>query len=465
MHTLRHAALLAGWVGTACQSYAPAPVDLRAHARAFAARVPDAASIREFAERLHQQDPSRPTFDLSDGLELSEARCVALLFNADLRTVRLRADVLAAAAEHAGSWPDPELSGAFEKILKSVEHPWLAGGAIGLTLPITGRPGLEKDLAHTRHALALLEARSTEAHVLDALDAAWTRWSAGHMRADLIADLVQRLTALEAIATRLAGAQLLTQPQARAFTLERVARQAHAVQAHAAVAVAEIELWQVLGLPVESPLQLLPSIAVPDRVPARAAATEDGSAHLLDSPRVALARGAHAVAERKLALAVRKQWPELTLLPGFGEEDAQPRATLGFTLPLPLWNGNARDIAETRAERAAAAEALRISLERATLDLARADVRRAAAQSQRQLVDSELVPLAEQQVADGRRLAELGELDPLLILDALTRAYEAKALAIDAALAEAEATIERNALFWPTLTPSLTTSAPTEEGR
>jgi hypothetical protein len=67
-------------------------------------------------------------------------------------------------------------------------------------------------------------------------------------------------------------------------------------------------------------------------------------------------------------------------------------------------------------------------------------------------VETQLIPLAQQQIEDARALAELGQLNTLLILDALTRSYEAKALAIDSALAEAEATVELNTLFWPTLT-------------
>ncbi len=447
MHAPSFAGLLAGIVAAGCQSYSPAPVDLAEHARQFAERVPDAASIRQFAQRLADHDPASHAFDLDDGLDLKEGRYVALLFNPELRTIRLRAGVAQASAENAGRWPDPVLNADFAKILESVDHPWLAGGSLGLTLPITGRPGLEKDMAESRHARALTEARVAEAHALDTLDAAWARWSAARLADELLGDLVQRLMALESIATRLADAQEVNRVEARAFTLERVSRQSQLVRAKAAVAAAEIDIKQVLGLPPERPITFLPALTISARV----ADAGQRRQHLLDSPRVALAGREHDVTERHLALAIRKQWPELTLFPGFQEEDAQPRAALGFSLPLPLWNVNAREIAETRAAREVAAEALRGSLERAVQDLARAEVRREAALSQRSLVDTQLVPLAEQQVADGRRLAELGQLDTLLILDALTRSHEAKALAIEAALAEAEATIEINALFWPTL--------------
>ncbi len=462
MHVFRSAALLAGIVAAGCQSYSADPVDLAAHAAAFAQRIPDGAALREFVERLRSRDPTLQPFDLADGLDLREAHNVALLFHPELRTLRLRADVARVGAEHAGRWDDPTLSADFSKILETVDHPWLVGGAIGLTLPITGRPGLVKELAESRHAQALVEARVAEARILRELDFAWAKWSTARLAANVLEDLVGRLTELETIATRLASTQLITSVEARTFTLERTTREVQLVRARASVAAGELGLKQLLGLPPDGPVAFVPATVIPMHV----ADPAQRRAGLTDSPRTAIAHRAHDVADRQFALAIRKQWPELLLLPGFQEEDAQPRAALGFSLPLPLWNANAREVAETRAERARAAEALRGSLETALQDLALAEVRHKAAVSQRHLVDTQLMPLAEQQLTDGRRLVELGRLDTLLILDALTRSYDAKTTAIDTALAEAEATIEINSLFWPTLTRDNPTGGnPTEASR
>lgn len=448
MHSHRLLTLLAAVALAGCQTYSPKPVDLAAHARLFAARVPDAGSIGEFVARLRPHDAAAAGFDPADGIELREARYITLLFNPELRTSRLRAGVAKVSAENAGRWADPELRADFFRILESVDHPWLAGGALGLTLPITGRPGLEKDLAGSRHAEALVEARLAEARTLDALEAHWAQWSASRVRVELLTDLLARLGALETIATGLAQAQLINQLAARTFSLERVARQAELLRAEAMVAAAEIDLKRVMGLPPGGAVRLLPATSLEVRVPDPA----QRQTRTLDGPRIVLRQREHDVTERQLALAIRRQWPELTLFPGFQEEDAQPRAALGFSLPLPLWNANAREIAEARATRDVAAQALRGEVERAIQDLARAEVRAQAAIAQRALVDTVLVPLAEQQVADGRRLVELGQLDTLLILDSLLRGHQAKTAAIDAALAEAEATVELNSLFWPTLT-------------
>lgn len=431
MHQRLFAGLVVGILCAGCETYAPAPVDLAAHAQAFAERIPDPTAFRAFA--------------LDDGLDLSEAHSVALLFNAELRVARLRAGVARASADTAGRWNDPEFRGDFAKILEDVPHPWLAAGAIGLTLPITGRPSLEKELAESRHGEALLQARQAEAAVLNALDEAWVTWSTTRLSVQLLEDLVARLEGLEATASRLGAAQEISQIEARTFTLAKVARQAELLDVRAKLRDAELEIRRLLGLAPERELALVPSI----RIDVRVADGERSRVLQDENPRVALAKRRHDVAERQLALAVRRQWPELTLFPGFQEEDGQPRAALGLQFPIPLWNRNVREIAEARADRETAAEALRASLEGATQDLARAELRRDAATQRRALVDAQLVPLAEQQLVDAQRLVELGRLDTLLILDALTRSHEAKALALRAALAEAEAAVAINSLFWP----------------
>lgn len=448
MPVLRPTTFAVALAAASCQTYSPDPVDVEAHARSFAARIPDAASIGAFAARLRQHDAAAAELDPGDGIGLHEARYIALLLNPELRTSRLRAGVAQVSAENAGRWADPELRADFFRILDSVDHPWLAGGALGLTLPLTGRPQLERDLADSRHAQLLLEARVAEAHALDTLDTGWVRWSSLRERVDLLRDLLAQLTALETVAARLAAADLINRISARTFTLERIAREAELVQAEAAVATAEIELKQVMGLPPEAESNLLPGLHVELRV----AEASQRRAQVLDGPRILLRQRDHAVTERHLALAIRKQWPELTVFPGFAEEDAQPRAALALSLPLPLWNANAREIAESRAQRAVAAQALRSEVERVIQDLARMEVRARAAAAQRAIVDTQLLPLAVQQVADSRRLVELGQLDTLLILDSLIRGHQAKAAAVEAALAEAEATVALNSLFWPTLT-------------
>lgn len=447
MHAFRWA-ILTVLVTSGCQSYAPAPVDLTNHARLFAERMPDASALRAFAEQTRDRDREAPAFDLDDGIDLEEARFLALLLNPALRTVRSQADVARASAELAGLWQDPQISGSFFYVLdKMTRYHWFAGGYLAQTLPITGLPGLEKKLAGTQHELALIEARRSEAAVLNRLEAAWVRSSARQVEVDLLAGLVQRLSELEKVAAALAAGGVLMQPEARIFTLARVRYEAELISARGDARQSNLQLRSLMGLPPDSSVSFVPRLSLVDRVPA-----DDRRERLLAGPLVELAQHQHAVAERRLELEVRKQWPELWVQPGWQEEDAQPRPAFGFSLPIPLWNANAREIAAARAARATAAEAVKEQVEVAIHDLARAEAAHEAAAAKRLILDSTLVPLVEQQLADVKRLAELGQLDVLLILDAVTRAYDAQLAAVTTAVAEADATVAINSLFWPSLT-------------
>lgn len=457
MLSFRSLAPLGLLLASACQSYAPDPVDLAAHAREFAARLPDPEHVRRFGEDAPEIAGPRwlglgrsgnDLFDPPPTFGLAQARLLALLFHPDCRLARRRAGVVEASAAEAGRFADPVLGASFERILESVQHPWLVAGSLGFTLPLSGRLDLERELAWSEHAVARAEARRTELAVLDRLDRTWLHWSRHVEHETLLRDLCTRLDELTTIAERLATAGEIPQMQARAFRLERQTRGHELAVAEAAAARTRLELQALVGLHPATPLLLSPSLTPPPR---RSQPTADAVQDPTEVPRLQILQLAHAQAEHQLALAIRQQWPDLGLSPGLGEEDAEPRISLGLSIPLPLFTGNAPAIARARAERDLAAEALRGGYEHFVHELALAEQQVAAARSQRDAVARDLLPLAAQQVEDGRRLADHGQLDALLLLDALVRAHAARTLVLDLTLAAAEAEVATESLFWPDL--------------
>jgi outer membrane protein TolC len=415
-------------VAAGCHAYEPAPVDLRAHAREFAARSASAT----------------PEVDATDGLELREGRLLAVLLHPDCRLARRRAGVAEVVRDESGRWPDPVLGGDFTRILETVPHPWIAAGSLSITVPLSGRLGREQDLAAALLDSRVADAQVAEARAVDQLDAAWARWSAEIAQVEVLRELIGRLRELEAIAQRLQAADQLTRLGLRTFTLERMRREGELALAEAETEAALLLVKRRLGLHPDAAVRLEPIRAIPLHV----ADPSQRRERLFDSPRIVALRRAHDVAEHDLALAVANQWPDLVIGPGFEEDDAQPRVTLGFSLPLPLFSGNVLEIRRAEAERSYAAEALRCGYEEVVQELAAAELRLTAAEQQRLLADERLVPLALEQVADGERLAQLGQLDPLLLLDTLVRAHEARTLAIRARLAHADAAAAVNTLFW-----------------
>ena len=141
MHSHSKNALLAlGFTILAgCQAYQPDSLDAPAHAAAWRARTPGDESVLAFARRLEGQGCKRTPFNPADGITLAEAEIVALVFNPDLRLARLKANVARATADHAGRWDDPQLGIDVLKVAESVPNPWLLGGSLSLTLPVSGR--------------------------------------------------------------------------------------------------------------------------------------------------------------------------------------------------------------------------------------------------------------------------------------------------------------------------------------
>ena len=428
---------------TACHSYSPEPVDLAAHAREFAARLPDAASMRAFLPAA-DADAIAARIDLHDGLDRAEGRLVAAVFHPDCRLARRRVATALAARDHSGRWQDPELQVSFERILETVPHQWLASASLGLGLPINGRLAAERAVADEQLLATVTDLRLAEEQAVTRLDGAWVQWSCDRLRADRLRALCEQLRTLETIARRLADAGANTELDARQFVLERLRREAELERCLADVAIAALELAARLGLAPEAAPTLVPDLSVVPHL-ADPAARAGG---LAAGPRLAGAAAGHAVAERELALQIKKQWPDLQLAPGWAEEDGQPRATLGLSLPLPLFSGNDAAIAAAEAHRAEAAETWRAAFETARHDLALAERRLATAKRQQELVTTQLLPLAERQLDDGRRLAELGTLDPFLLLDALLRVHDANLTAIDEARRVALATITCNTFTW-----------------
>jgi outer membrane protein TolC len=362
-------------------------------------------------------------------LSLREAEVVALFFNPHLRLARQRARVPRAGAAEAGRWEDPELGIDGERIIESVEHPWVLGGMLNLTIPLSGRNGAEKGKALAEATAAELQALAEEWRVLTELRLEWVEWSAACQRAELTRQLVQELEAVGGRADRLREAGELGPLDARLFHLERVRQTAKLRGYEVAGRVAELRLRSLLGLAPTADVNLVSSLDVPQT---HSPAEQGSAGALVRHPRVRVARAEYEVAERTLRLEVRKQYPDLKLGGGFGTDEGDERALFGAALPLPLLNANRRAIAEARANRDAAKAAAEGAFEQLLGDAAAACAALEGALERLRYVEQELAPLADRQVEDAGRLARAGEFSALILLEALTTAHEAKLEVLDA---------------------------------
>ena len=429
-----------------CQSYERKHLDEAAASAAWIARSPSDESVRQFAERLAFVDGTvAPVFDPSDGLTLSEAEPVALVFNRNLRLARLEANVTRASFDFAGLWQDPVAGFDLESIVGGVVNPWVVAGTVGITLPISGRLEAEKAVAGAEYADALTALVAKEWATRSALREMWLDWSAQTIRAALAEEMVIRLRDVTKLAKWQEEAGSLSRIEARVFAVELAGREADVTIAVARATELELHLRDILGLAPEAPVQLIPlAIFKPrDIAPAdlRAEMTE-GNAEL------AAVRSAYEVAEESLQLEIKKQYPDLAIGSGYLNDNGSG-VLVGLSLPVPLWNRNQQGVAEATANREVARARFETTFEHLASRLAIALTRYQAGQAVRAALEHRVVPLADEQDAEVRRVAAMGRVDPFLILTAIQAQHAAKVRLTDATAVESIGAVRLDELLGP----------------
>lgn len=422
------AALLLPIALAGCARYEASPFGLAETRDRIAARSPGDASLAEYARHL-QQAGRAAAFDPSDGLTLAEAEVVALFYNPALREVRARANVAHVLVKDAARWDDPELHIDGERITEDVDDRWVLGGTVGLTIPISGRTGVER---HRRRAVAdaaTFGIAVQEQQVLGELRRQWLTWSAKMERATILRDTVGRLDRLGKSADALAGAGELTPLDARAIRIERVLRAAELLDVESEVLQASARLRALLGLRHDAPLALVPSVSL--------VAPEDLAidAH----PALLQAQADLFATERAFELEVRKQIPDLRIGLGYGVDEGESRVLFNGMIPVPVLNANRLAIAESRATRDAAKIATERAAESLEHELAQARLALEAAERRVQFLQEQLAPITDQQATDAERIGTAGEFNTLLMLDAVGKQADARLLIVTAVLARSVA--------------------------
>jgi cobalt-zinc-cadmium efflux system outer membrane protein len=436
-----------------CQSYEPRPLNIDATRGAWLARSPDDPSVREFAAVLERAERGSShawpgTFDPSDGLTLAEAEAVALVLNPDLRLSRLEANVTRATSAHAGMWQDPVLGVDIERIVAGAggTNPWVAGSTIGITIPISGRLQAEKARAGAALAAELDRLAAKEWATRSALRELWIEWSASRLRAEVAESHLEGLRDVATLAERQERAGSMTRIDARLFRVELAGRQADVIATASRVRELEMRVRAMLGLAPEASVELVPTVVFSART-----TQIDELRGLLDSsnPEISAVRAEYEVSEQSLRTEVRKQYPDLTIGPGYGSDQGDDRVLLGLSLPIPVWNRNQLGVAQASAHREVARGRFETTYERLASSLTIALTRYESGRAQRELVESTVVPLADEQEADVRRIAALGRVDPLLLLESLNTSHAARVRLVDARSTESIGAVRLDELIGP----------------
>lgn len=433
------------FVLSACATYSPAPQNTP---EIIAARRTTTLDVARVASAVTTLAPGVEPWLLPwDRLTLLAA---AIVYNADIEAARAGV-VSAEAGARAARVATPAtltLSAEYARDA-AAQSPWLLGGA--LDLPIDR--GLRRAARSGVADIAVETARYDEAEVIwaarMALRHALADWLIAERRAagfQVVADLRERqLAAVERrVAAGEAGRAELDRVRVDGADASR-----GLLDAVAQARDARLRLAAAVGLPTEALEGITPewsNFDVPGSDPGEALNPDIRSTAILGRSDVLKALAAYDQTEVELRLEVARQYPALTLSPGYTWERGLVKFPVSLGLALPPLDLNRSAIAVAEARRAEAGQKLEAILASADAAIDAAMVETHAARTVLDRIRTVERPTAERLAGQADRELRAGAIDRvdwsaahagaaqsrLIELDALARVQAADAALEDA---------------------------------
>ncbi|MFZ4575682.1 MAG: TolC family protein [Phycisphaerales bacterium] len=422
------AAVIAG-----CQSHPREPLDVAAHIAAYETRTVADVSVAAFAAGLDAAAPGRIVFDAADGLTLEEAEVVALVFNPELREARAMAGVAAAGAANAGRWEDPMVDVSVERMIAGMESPWTVMTGLAFTLPITGVPQREKQLAEGELGVEVAKAAVMEWETRNRLRRAWVEWSAAKERIGVGESRLGELEGVLALTEKIVRAGGMQRVESQMFRIEREMVAAELTRDRGELVSTELMIRAEMGLPPGKGPELLPRVVI---------ASGAQAAVERPHPKLALAELEYELAERAIELEEAKQFPSVGVGAGTGRDRGDALVSWGLTIPLPVLNANREAIAKAVAARTLERVRCERVHEELTMQAAQAAVKLGARRAEREAFEMTVIPLVDAQAADIAKITEIGRVEPLVLLDSVNRRAESKLRVIEARMEESLAAVD-----------------------
>ena len=276
------------------------------------------------------------------------------------------AEIAAAKGERktAGTWANPSVSSEIGR--KRVRGDISAEGttwavSVEQTFEWPGRISLRKTIADRQVQLAETGLEQFRAALAAEVRRRGFALYAGQRKADAAREVAARGVELVATLVQREPAGVAPLLETRAIKAAVIKRRRSASEAEQGAQSALFELNQLRGRSIATPLTLA-----------------DFSPAFAELPPVAelirrAARGNFEMRQRELEftqqgfrvkLAENEAWPSITVGPQFSQERAsgkETKAGLGVSIPLPLWNRNAGNIATTKARELQAQTSLRLA--------------------------------------------------------------------------------------------------------
>ena len=339
---------------TACTHYQAKPLDLQSSAQQLSET---SLSDEQLLARLQSMHLLNSAY--SGKWDRAQLLVVASERNPKLMMARSQMKAASAARTTAGALPNPTLSlGSEYNLSQSAESPWLWSVTMDWLLDAGLHRQLRMNLADTRlHAVRIDYAEALWS-VRSELRAALLGYFMSTQRIQLLNKTInnqeqllelhrQRITQGEAVAS-----------DALQVELELARERSNLAESLRLQNVSLAQIATATGMPITA---LQSQSLVWDDVIHVASIDEVQLDHLRDKAllsRTDLERAVSNYQERELELqqAVRQQYPQISIGPGFSWDHGVKKVSLGLSVGLPVFNRNQGPIAEAEAARELAGE-------------------------------------------------------------------------------------------------------------
>ncbi len=348
--------ILAGALLSGCIHYEAKPLDAASGLEMLSGRSLLDPGLRTFIEtNTHQAITQWPpaTWDFQ------KLTLAALYFNPALAVTRAKLAEAEAARITAGERPNPSLglSPGYNTTTPSGEgiSPWILGINFDLPLETFGKRGLR--LSEARHL--------SDAAKLQLAGAAWEiRSSVRQAMVDLWTaraqvQLSNRKLETASALTRIAESQFAVGDIDRselmsARLIEQQAR-LESAQSDGASKKALVQLAVSAGLTSHALEGVEIDFSGFETIPPEIPSADARRSALMNRADILGSLAAYAASESALRLEIARQYPDLSLGPGYEYDQGDNKWSIGFQLTLPLLNRNRGAIAEAEAKRKTAA--------------------------------------------------------------------------------------------------------------
>ena len=312
----------------------------------------EADPIKLEEETLAWVDASESALNAFPQITFADAQTLGLAFNPELNRARLQLAKSRDVEKQSGWWDDPSVSFDLKRVLNTGSQPWAYTPGVGLTVPVTGLPGLAEEIAAHYAEADYWTLVQAEFDFRSELAELWIDYAVIEKKLKLTANYLEkvaeeksRLEKLFAIGEISAGEMQKESDRYNSTVLEKRELDSAAIELRSRIV-------QKLGLAPRIALQLNLAAELPSEIPAPVASPSPEQLAALPKIRASLA--AYSASETALKTEIRRQYPELSLGTSYeidGNDSFEDSLTLGIGFNLPLWNRNRVGIAEAKGER------------------------------------------------------------------------------------------------------------------